>query len=364
MVVQVQGFLHHEDKLMKITKKIKRVVTISLFILMIPLAAGAHVGYLVSDEKMMSLTGHQAEILFAPLLQPMNLFLIALTLFLVVGLVAKLHKAPFIKRIKNNLEVKEVDYQRIFPWLIRMSLGVALIGAGSSGSIISPILGGHPEFAVFQMVLGFLLLTGFLLELAIVLTALLYVYAVIQAPYMLGNLDFFALTMAFLLIGEDRPGLDDLLDIPCYCFLKKMNDFLPLLLRVGIGFSMAYLAIYEKFVMPAASLQVVNDFGLTFLVPVSAEMWVLSAGIIELVIAIALFIGFYTRLTTAIAFIVLSFSFFFFGENVHSHVTLFATLAILFVTGGNRWSLDYHLEHHWGKNKRKKIKKGKVKKKK
>jgi uncharacterized membrane protein YphA (DoxX/SURF4 family) len=69
-------------------------------------------------------------------------------------------------------------------------------------------------------------------------------------------------------------------------------------------------------------------------------MWVFSAGIIEVLIGLALVAGFYTRLSSAIAFVVLSMSFFYFGEDVSSHITLFGILAVLFITRGGIWSLD------------------------
>lgn len=325
---------------------------IASVLFMIPVQVFAHVGYMLPEEQISALSGQHKEILLAPFQNPIYVILMITVALLFVGAVAKLSRAPFIKRIQKNLETKEVDYQRIFPWAIRMSLGIALIGAGTMDVLISPIVSNQSAFGFLQTLIGFLLLTGFLLELAIVLAALLYVYALVLEPYMLGNLDFLALAVAFLLIGDDRPGIDDLLNIPCYCFLKKMNDFLPLILRIGIGISMIFLAVYEKFLMPAASMQVVTDFGLMNIIPVSPEMWVLSTGIIELVIGIALLLGLFTRLSAAIAFFVLSLSFFFFGEDVYSHVTLFGTLSILFVTGGNKWSLDHALEKLRKKKKR------------
>jgi uncharacterized membrane protein YphA (DoxX/SURF4 family) len=53
-----------------------------------------------------------------------------------------------------------------------------------------------------------------------------------------------------------------------------------------------------------------------------------------------LFLGFKTRLISVIAFVVLSLSFFYFGEEVYSHVTLFSVLSVLFVTGGGKLIID------------------------
>jgi uncharacterized membrane protein YphA (DoxX/SURF4 family) len=103
---------------------------------------------------------------------------------------------------------------------------------------------------------------------------------------------------------------------------------------------MMFLAVYEKFLNPHLSEIVVYNYHLTSIIPVISEMWVLSAGIIEFLVGLFLFLGFKTRLTSAIAFIVFSLSFFYFGEEVYSHVTLFSVLSVLFVTGGVKLSID------------------------
>lgn len=54
-------------------------------------------------------------------------------------------------------------------------------------------------------------------------------------------------------------------------------------------------------------------------------------------------LGLFTRVSAGIAFIVLSLSFFYFGEDVSSHITLFGILSVLFVTQGGAWSLDKKL---------------------
>jgi uncharacterized membrane protein YphA (DoxX/SURF4 family) len=75
-------------------------------------------------------------------------------------------------------------------------------------------------------------------------------------------------------------------------------------------------------------------------------MWVLSAGLIELAVGLALLLGWHTRTAAAIAFIVLSASFFYFSESVYSHVTLFATLSIIFILGAGSHGIDTRRHTH------------------
>ncbi len=317
----------------------KKILFSLIFLVLSPTIASAHVGYILSEQEFKNASGSSTAIFYSVFSNYQNIVLMVGALLGALLLIALLRRSKYIKRMTTNLELKEMDYKRVFPWIIRLSLGIALLGAGSSGVLISPSV-QDSAFMFFQTFLGFLLLTGFLLEIAIVLTIGLFLFALAGNFYLLGNLDFLALAIAFFLIGESRPGVDDLLDLPCFCLLTKVKDFLPLILRIGIGGGMMFLAVYEKLQNPLTSLIIVEEFSLTSIIPVSAEMWVVSAGLIEFAVGLFLLLGFYTRVTSVIAFFILSLSFFFFGEDVYSHVTLFGTLSILVVTGGNKWSID------------------------
>jgi uncharacterized membrane protein YphA (DoxX/SURF4 family) len=172
------------------------------------------------------------------------------------------------------------------------------------------------------------------------LSIILFLFALSKNFYLLGNLEVLASLIALLILSQPKPGLDDLLGIPSFSFLKSFKEFVPLILRIGIVGAMMFLAVYEKFLNPHLSEIVVYNYHLTSIIPVISEMWVLSAGIIEFLVGLFLFLGFKTRLTSAIAFIVFSLSFFYFGEEVYSHVTLFSVLSVLFVTGGVKLSID------------------------
>jgi uncharacterized membrane protein YphA (DoxX/SURF4 family) len=117
---------------------------------------------------------------------------------------------------------------------------------------------------------------------------------------------------------------------------SKLSRYAPLVARVGLGFSMAYLAVLEKVLNPHWSEAVVQRYHLQSAVPVSAELWVLGAGLIELAVGLAILLGYRVRLFAAVAFGVLSVSFFFFNESVYSHVTLFATLSIIYILGSGK----------------------------
>lgn len=226
------------------------------------------------------------------------------------------------------------------PWIMRCSLGIALIGAGVTHTVVSPVLQGYVDFSFIQILVGFFLVAGFMVIPSTLVAIGIYAFAFLQDWYILGNLDFLALAISLLILDNEKPGLDDLLGFPKISPFRFLKRYVPLVLRFGIGGAMMFLAVYEKILNPHISELIVNNFGLLNVINVSPEMWVLGAGIIEFVIGFTLFVGWFTRVSSAIAFVVLSLSFFYFGEDVASHITLFGNLAVLFITRGGIWSID------------------------
>lgn len=306
----------------------------------LPLVAFAHVGYVISDSEMQKQAGPDFLFLLKPLTQPRYLLLMFGAAVAVLALYLLSRRIPFVNDRVAFIRERTKSYTDLVSWMLRLSLGIALIGAGTAQAFISPVLSSFPQFSFVQILLGFLLLAGFLLSLSTWLATALFLLALSKNFYLLGNADFLAASVVLLVLANPKPGLDDLLGMPFWSPLKKLREFTPLILRIGIGGAMLFLAVYEKFLNPHLSAAVVENFHLTSVLPVSPEMWVLSAGLIEFIVGLALFVGFQTRLVAAIAFAVLSLSFFYFGEGVYSHITLFGVLSVLFVTGGGRWSVD------------------------
>lgn len=303
---------------------------------LLPRIALAHVGYLIPEHEMQKDAGTDFAFLFSPLFDPFSLALIIGTIIGVIFTHELLRKNAFIQKHITFLQKKALSYSELLPWMLRLSLGIALIGAGTSHVLISPVLLDTHHLAFLEIALGFLTLAGFLLAPVTWLTIALYCFALSQSMYLLGNVDLLAIAIAILILAKSKPGLDNLLGIPFSSPFKKFHTFVPLILRIGIGGEMMFLAVYEKFLNPHFSSLVVERFHLTSAIPVSPALWVLSAGLIEFSVGLALVLGIKTRLTAAIAFLVLSISFFTFGEGVSSHITLFGILSVLFVTGGGK----------------------------
>jgi uncharacterized membrane protein YphA (DoxX/SURF4 family) len=294
----------------------------------------------VTEDERERFAGIDFDFLLRALKNPINVLLMFLTIAFVLLIYFLLRRSKLFMSYVTRIEEKAESYYELIFWMLRLGLGIAFIGGGVAKVLISPVIPIYSPFPFLEILLGFLFLLGFLLAPTILLSIILYFLALSKNFYLLGNLEILASLIALLILSQSKPGLDDLLGIPSFSFLKSFKDFVPLILRIGIGGAMMFLAVYEKFLNPHLSEIVVHNYQLTSIIPVSPEMWVFSAGIIEFLVGLFLFLGFKTRLTSAIAFIVLSLSFFYFGEEVYSHVTLFSVLSVLFVTGGGKLSID------------------------
>lgn len=300
--------------------------------LLLPLPAAAHVRYVLGDVTP-AVTADWA-FLWRAFLQPVHLALMLGTAALVCGLLWAVPRHALTARIFAGVLQRARGYVPMVPWMLRLSLGIALIGAGVHATLISPVIDTVPPWLpTAEVLLGFLLLTGFLLPFAACAAVVLYLLALLQDTYILGSAEFLGASVALLMLSDGAPGVDHLVGLPFTPSLRRLRHMAPLALRVGMGVAMLYLAVYEKFLHPHLSEQVVLQYHLHRAIPVSPAMWVLSAGLIEGFLGLCFLAGARVRLCAAVAFVVLSVSFFVFGEDVASHITLFGVLSALFVLG-------------------------------
>jgi uncharacterized membrane protein YphA (DoxX/SURF4 family) len=317
--------------------------TLAVLFTSIPQRVSAHVRYLIDTEAVETYQGLDIPFLFRALADPGNLGLMLWTIAGAIIVFIFATQIKIFREILKNISDRANNYTQFIPWMLRLSLGIALIGSGTAMHLISPALANMPMFATIQVFLGFLIMAGFLVVPAAFAAIVLYGIAVATDWYLIGNLDFFAIALSLIVLDNERPGLDDLLGFPKMSPLHRLRPYVPLILRCGIGLAMMFLAVYEKLLNPHLSGLIVANFNLQNVIPVSPEMWILSTGIIEFVIGLALVLGVYTRTVATIAFAVLSLSFFYFGEEVTSHITLFGILSVLFITQGGKLSVDKKL---------------------
>lgn len=300
----------------------------------------AHASYLLSEQDQIAYGGADYAFVASPFTDIWNLALFASVAAFIAALIFAGHKIPAVRERVRYFRGRARSYQEFIPWILRFSLGVALVGAGSEQALISPAVANQPAFASAQIVLGFLLIAGLALTPATLAALALAIGALVLHPELVDNLEVIAALIAFLLLGQAKPGVDDLLGLAMHTFSDNVKKWIPLILRVGLGLSLVTMAVTDKLMNPHIFGAIVEQFNLTTYLPLSTGMWVVSATLVELVLGLALLLGVQTRIMSAITFLILSLSFFFFGEEVYAHVTIFGTLFVLVVTGGGALSID------------------------
>ncbi len=306
--------------------------------------ASAHVAYVASPKTLETVTGTDFTFLFSPF-SDTNYIVIMICFLLMIGASYYLahHLPSFVKEltyIKNQL----LSYRDLVPWILRLGLGIMLMGAGIHGVLISPISPTVISVAALEFIVGFSVLFGFLLTPSLLIIIGFYLTGLFNNGYMFGNLEVLGSAIALFLIASNKPGFDHLVGIPML-FRDRLSKYAPLVLRIALGGAFIFLAFYEKIFNPHFFSTVVEAFHLTSIIQVSPAMWTLSVGLIELIVGLCIVFGFKTRVTSAIAFAVFICTFFFFRESVFSHVTIFAGLSSLFIMGGGYLSLDEHISH-------------------
>jgi uncharacterized membrane protein YphA (DoxX/SURF4 family) len=93
--------------------------------------------------------------------------------------------------------------------------------------------------------------------------------------------------------------------------------------------------VYEQ------ALTAVERYELTSVVPVTPELWVVGAFLVETALGLAIIFGVLTRASAVVGFAVLTLAMFALPDDpVIAHVGLFGLASVLVVLGAGRWSLD------------------------
>jgi len=253
-------------------------------------------------------------------------------------------RVRFIERAKA--------YREFLPWMVRLSVGLVLIGAGLSRVRFLPTIPTGELFALLLTGTGFLLLLGFAVRPAALVALGAYVVTLVAHPEAVFMLDVAGGLTAAAILGPGRPSLDDLLRA---AFPRgpgaraatdnlgrgRYDDVVPLVVRLGIGGAFAASGIVDKLVIYDQALAAVDRYQLTSVVPVSPELWVVGASLTETTLGVAIILGVMTRFSAVVGFVVLTLALFALPDDpVIAHVGLFGLSSVLVTLGAGRWSLD------------------------
>ena len=285
-----------------------------------------------------------------------------------VALALYLRYRPTIRDIEV-LRSALSGYDDLIPWMLRLSLGLPLVGAGFQGYLFAPTVtfdtGANPLLRVLLIGVGFCILFGLGTRIVTTVGTALYLFALTVSPDALLALEYLPGFVALFLLGGGRPSADDILleiastegsiygKIDPVHYLKAFLDdltapyrqYVPTVLRFGLGASFIFLGVTQKLGSPARSLAVVEKYNLTAVVPVDPSLWVLGAGVAEVAVGVALIAGLLTRATAFTAFLLFTTTLFGLPDDpVLAHVTLFGMSSALVTLGAGPLSLDRYFE--------------------
>jgi uncharacterized membrane protein YphA (DoxX/SURF4 family) len=316
--------------------------------------AQAHVDY-VTDEA----SGGGLEYVIEVLSVPINGGLFAVTgLLATVAVGGYVWRRPYVPDFVV-LRRALAEYEAYVPWMLRLSLGLPLVGAGFAGYFFSPVV--QTNFRIFQVGLGFLILLGLATRVLAAIGLGSYLLALAVDPRLLLAMEYVPGFLAIMLVGSGRPSADHLLarvagtDGTLYSRIDPIHElstrvvdaieparaYVPTILRVGLGASFIYLGFTQKLADPQPALAVVTKYNLTGLVPVDAGLWVVGAGLAEMAFGLALIAGFLTRATAAGAFVLFTLTLFGLPDDpVLAHITMFGIASAIFTLGSGPLAID------------------------
>lgn len=304
-----------------------RVLALCLLALA-PALAGAHEVYVLTPEQIV----HDIE---TPSPNPFDAFWSNQFKFFFWGFLAfVLVTTVFFMSITHRLEVFfEPFLTRLRPWaapVARITLGVCLLASAYNNALFGPELplSDFGPFALFiQLALyisGVLLMVGYLTRAAALAALAVFAVATVKYGFYILNYTNYLgeILLALLLL---RP---------------KFEPYAFLVLRVGFGISVAFAALYAKFLHSNLALSTVAEYNLTQFFPFDPLFIVLGACIIEVLMGLFFILGIEIRHTVLFFLFWIALSLVYFGESVWPHLVLVGVNISLFLYGYDRLTLE------------------------
>ena len=300
----------------------------ALFALAAAPHASAHEVYVLSQETI-------ANAIATPSPSPFEAFATNRFQFFLWGFIAFIVVSTvFFASLTHQLELAfEPLFTRLRPWaapVARVTLGICLVASAFQGALFGPEL-PLDDFGAYGLLMrlglyvaGFLIIAnwhlrwGALLALAIFAAGVLRygVYAMTYANY----------------LGEIALAL--------FLLKKRYEEYGFLVLRVAFGLSVAFGALYAKFIHSNLALATISEYHLTNFFHFDPLFIVLGACIIEVVMGVFFMVGFEVRHTAIFFLFWIFLSLLYFGESVWPHLILVGVNIALFMYGYDRWTVE------------------------
>jgi uncharacterized membrane protein YphA (DoxX/SURF4 family) len=240
-------------------------------------------------------------------------------------------------------------FARIAPTVLGLHVGVALVASAALGILFSPNL--HPNLdllgraiLIVEAMCGLMLLLGLTTRAAAVLLALLGIVAMqpLSVESILENAHVLGIAVFFFIVGRGPFSIDRIRGAKPPFRQDDAPTWALTLLRVCLGFAIAFSALTEKLLDPGLaqalllerpSLNIARSFGL------GDPQFAYLAGLTELVVGIVVLSGQLTRPVIALGAILFTLTLPVFGwTEFLGHLPYFGIMFVLFMApNANSW---------------------------
>jgi uncharacterized membrane protein YphA (DoxX/SURF4 family) len=254
------------------------------------------------------------------------------------------HRVPEPKAI-SSLE----RYARTGPLALRIALGVALLAAAAADWLFVPslVLEHDPiglALRAVEVLCGLLLLAGLLTRYTALVLAGLGVVAMVPFSFesILEQVHILGIAVYLFIVGAGPVSLDARRDADRSLEHREAPAAAIMLLRVAMGFGIAYGALTEKLLNPPLAQALLDQSPfLNVLRPigVSEPVFIWLAGLTELAIGIVILSGQITRPAMAIGFVLFTVTLIVFGlPEFIGHLPFYGIMLTLFIApDANSW---------------------------
>ena len=247
-------------------------------------------------------------------------------------------------------------FARIAPTVLGLHVGVALVASAALGILFSPNL--HPNLdllgraiLIVEAMCGLMLLLGLTTRAAAVLLALLGIVAMqpLSVESILENAHVLGIAVFFFIVGRGPFSIDRIRGAKPPFRQDDAPTWALTLLRVCLGFAIAFSALTEKLLDPGLakallderpSLNIARSFG------VGDPQFAYLAGLTELVVGIVVLSGQLTRPVIAGGAILFTLTLPVFGwTEFLGHLPYFGIMFVLFMApNANSWRAKRQLQ--------------------
>ena len=245
-------------------------------------------------------------------------------------------------------------FYALVPVILGIHVGVPLIVLGITGQLFSPNnpLSGPWLYGlgVMQIGIGLSVLYGGLARAGGAALCLLWLLGtgVVGLESMLENAHYLGFGAFFLLTGRGPYAVDRLL-FPAFEPTPRLSRLAMPSLRIGTGLGLTIVAFTEKLANPELARAFLHQHPLNFTgwlhIPLSDDIFVVSAGSTELLIGLCLIFGIFPRLIVASAWVLINMSLTVFNwVELVGHLPLYGVMAMLLV-----WTPDEEEQRLWTK---------------